>query len=655
MRCVVRLAASLCLVGIAAVGPAADPRPSWECLPEDTAFMLRMPQPAGFLEALRTRTKFGAVALSERRLEGIWKLALDAARADGTPDDEDLETSLAKYGLSTADLTAAFRGDMGLGSVIRTREGGLPPLVTGLAWLEPGEEAALRMVEATRRKVDEDIADDETGTTRRIDLDLAGHEVLWMVEPVMGIDPASQITGDGTDEEAVERRLAELQRRVREAKLVKTGHVHAFLARLGGRLLVGQTLPAGAGTAKPAAGDRDFDAESGGDIARDIFERFLAAHAAADAAPLADALAAPGMAATLPAGVPLLDVVVDPRVLMRTLADEETRRRMAAVGVGDLGPIAWRQALDEDRLRSGLFVSLPAPRTALMRILDQPCDGSDVPPFVTRDAVDFTQVSLDLGRAYETVKEFVVAEGGPESANLFTAVEMQAQGWLGVNLPTLLSSLGSRHWLVNYPPRVAEAVAAARRARNAEGGAAPRQFADAMAVVWRVADEGPFGRILQRLAAAAGGELQEEQGFRGVRLPDGPAVFLGQDHLVVGVGADSLEKTLAAIRNPPAGDSSFRDSNVPGRAGELLPMEPARMVGLSDSSRTGGTLGILREMLKSLGPEDVSEPYRDMLAAAQKLLPGDDEMEGMFGIGATTLRSDDAGIALQTAWEMPAP
>ena len=79
------------------------------------------------------------------------------------------------------------------------------------------------------------------------------------------------------------------------------------------------------------------------------------------------------------------------------------------------------------------------------------------------------------------------------------------------------------------------------------------------------------------------------------------------------------------------------------------------MFGVSDSTRSGGTLGMLREMAAAMVPEDVAEPYREMLAGIQKLLPSDDETEAMFGIGATIMRADDAGVALESVWEMPAP
>jgi len=87
----------------------------------------------------------------------------------------------------------------------------------------------------------------------------------------------------------------------------------------------------------------------------------------------------------------------------------------------------------------------------------------------------------------------------------------------------------------------------------------------------------------------------------------------------------------------------------------MLPLDPARMFGVSDSSRAGGSLGVLRDMVAALVPEDVEEPYRDLLTGAQKLLPGVAEMEGMFGVGATTLRATDEGVSFQTVWEMPAP
>jgi len=79
------------------------------------------------------------------------------------------------------------------------------------------------------------------------------------------------------------------------------------------------------------------------------------------------------------------------------------------------------------------------------------------------------------------------------------------------------------------------------------------------------------------------------------------------------------------------------------------------MFGISDATRSGGTLGMLRELAAGLEPEDVEATYRDLLAAGQKILPTAREMEGMFGVGSTVLRMTDNGVVLETAWELPAP
>jgi len=657
-----RLCTVAVVFALAAVAPAAaaDLRPSWECLPEQTGIVLRMPQPAAFLEAMRTRTKFGAVALAAPRVEGLWNLFLEQARRGSESTNLDaLDEVLAKYDLKKEDLPAALGGDLGAGFVFRRRDDGLPPLVTMLLWLEPGADVATRLVAAAQQRLGEDIEKDETGTTRRIDVQLAGHDVLWMVEPVMGIDPDAlaidELGVDADDEAAVEKRLAELQDRIRNAKLVKTGVTHAFLARLGGRLLVGQTLPTTAVGERPAAG-APGDADGGEELAKEVFERFLAAHDGDDRSPLADMAALPGMAASLPAGLVALDVFVDPRVLLEVGADEGMRGRLESVGLGGVGPIGWRQTLDGGLFHQGVFLAMPAPRRGLMQILDQKCDAAEPPPFVSHEAVSLAQISLDLGKAYQTVREVLLADGTSEQlTNMFAVADVQSTTWLGADVATVLSGLGSRHWFLSFPPRIGPAVAEAREAVAAGNTRVDLPMTDNLAAVWEVADEAPILKLLGRFAPAAGGQLQEEQGFRGLRLPGGAAVYVGRGHLVLAVGEGTLDKVLAAIRNPPGGDVSWRESEAMRRVRALVDMPPARMFGISDSSQTGGGLGSLREFLASLQPDDVPADARDLLAAGQKLLPTADEMRGMFGVGGTVMRMTDDGLVLESVWEMPSP
>jgi hypothetical protein len=637
---------------------AADLRPSWECLPEQTAVMVRLPQPQEFVAALRTRTKFGATVLGGDRLERVWKLMVDKFGPDGGGDTFDgWKKDLEKYGLRPADLTAALAHDVGFGMVVVPRDAGRPPLQVMLVWLEPGDDAAGRMFAAVKQMLEERAGEGESAP-KRVDLEMAGHEVVWMQERVMGLDVGG-IAGDAEDDKEVGEQVAELQERIAKAARVQVGVSHSFVTRIGGRLLIGQTIPTSPVLAVRAAGDgpRDWEAESGVEEAKGIFQRFLAAHAAAAAAPLAEVFAMPGVREALPEGLAAIDIMIDPRVFMTAFGGngaeaEEGRRRLASVGLDAIGPVVWRQSLDGGRYHNGMFVSMPAPRRGLMRILDQDCDPSEPPSFVTSEATDLTQFSIDLGKAYQTVREVMVAAGGEEAGNMFTVAEMQAQGWLGLELPKVLSALGSRHWLIAYPSKIAAAVAAGRAAGNA---GQQLNAANRGAIVWQVADEAPFLKILQQLAPMAGGTLAEEQGFRGIRVPNGPAVFLGMNHLVVGIGEESLEKTIAGIRNPPAGEASLRESDLMRRAATLLPLDPVRMFSVGDATKTGGMLGNFREIAAAMEPDDVPEEYRELFAGLKGLMPTAADMEGMFGASAATMRMTDAGIALRSVWEMPPP
>ena len=657
-RIILALVALTSLAGSRAT--AADLRPSWECLPEQTAVMVRLPQPQEFVATLRTRTKFGATVLGGDRLERVWKLMVDKFGRDGGSDTfDDWAKELEKYGLRPADFTAALAHDVGFGEVVVPRDAGQPPLQVMLAWLEPGDDAAGRMFAAVKQMLEERAGEGESAP-KRVDLEIAGHEVVWVQERVMGLD-AGKIGAEAEDEDDLAQQVAKLQERIEKAKaaLVQVGVSHSFVTRIGGRLLIGQTIPTSPVSAARQAGEgpRDWDAESGVEEAKGIFQRFLAAHAASAAAPVAEVFAMPGVREALPAGLTAIDIMVDPRVFMAAFGGtgaeaEEGRRRLASVGLDGIGPVVWRQALDGARYHNGMFVSMPAPRRGLMRILDQDCDPSEPPSFVTSEVTDLTQLSLDLGKAYQTVREVMVAAGGEEAGNMFTVAEMQAQGWLGLELPKVLSALGSRHWMIAYPSKIAAAVAAGRAA-----GSAGQQLnaANRGAIVWQVADEAPFLKILQQLAPLAGGELKEEQGFRGIRVPNGPAVFLGMNHLVVGIGEESLEKTIAGIRNPPAGAASLREGDLMRRAAALLPLEPARMFSVGDATKTGGMLGNLREIAAAMEPDDVPEEYRDLFAGIKSLLPTAADMEGVFGASAATMRMTDAGIALRSVWEMPPP
>jgi hypothetical protein len=654
-----RFVATVMLASLLALGGVAqaelrptDLRPTWECLPADTAVMVRLPDAAAFLDTIRSNTRFGAVVLEPKRLWNLFKAVGDGlAEADGEAADDDLEETLAKYGLTQADLTAGLAGDTGMAMLVQSRGAGRPPLAMTVGWTEPGPDTAVKLLTAMQTWIEEIPAagnqDRGQEPPKRVDLSLAGHDVMWLSQPIMRADLGELKIDQSLDPAGLQALRKEIVERARTAPQVKAGQTDTFVARLDGRLLAVQTtIPA------------DADAGEATDAVRETFARLLADHDASSSAgaPLAELFQPAAVRAALPEGQVLADIVVDPRPLLQaTVADtDEARRRLEAVGLDTLGPLVWRHAFAAGCFRQGLFLGLPAPRHGLARILDQECDAAEVPPFATNDVADVTQISLDLGKAYATVREFAAAEGGEQAANMFNVGEMQTQGWLGIDLPGLLSALGSRHWIVSYPASVATALAEARKTRT-DAGLQAMPGGDRMALVWQLIDEAPFVKLLQRVAPLVGGEIRDEQGFQALRLPANAAVFVGRNHGVVTLGDETAEATLAAIRTPPAGGAALRESVAVRRAGELLTLRPARVFSVGDATRTGGFLGGLRDLAASLEPADVAPAYRSMLATVQKLLPSAADMEGVFGASGSIVEVVPDGITFRSAWEMPAP
>jgi hypothetical protein len=630
---------------------AAELRPSWECLPADTAFMVRVPGLGEFWKTIQERTKFGAVALGPKRLEGLWQAIASIQDDEGEWSLEQYEESLQKYGLETSDLVKVLDAEFGGSLVLRHRDK-KTPLAMMLAWLEPGNEGAGKLLAAIRQQLEESA--DEEHAPKRTDIELAGHEVMMTAIPVIELDmDGVDLPDEGEFDEAA---LDALVERMKNAKAQKTGERYTFVAVMDGRLLVGSGLTT---FADP---EGDADEAAGVEEMRRIFATFLEAHSGGGEPALAGVYREPAIAAAALPGMPLVEIVAMPSVLVSVLnaesgLDEATvQARLATVGVDDIGSVVLRQNFDAGRWKATMAMTLPAPRHGFLEILDQPCDASEVPAFVTREVAEFGQLSLDLGAAYKTVRQLLLAQAeGEQVANMYSVADMQSQAWLGVDVATVLSGLGTRHWFLTFPPQIAEVLAKARAAD--ESGEEVSTVADRLAAVWQIADEGPYVKLLGRLAQlAGGGQLEEEQGFKGVRIPGGAAFYVGRGHLVMALGEGVLEKTLAAIRTPPQGDTSLRESDVPRRAAELLPARPARGYGVSDATRTGGSLGMLRDLAEAMEPDDIEdESMRGVFVALKDLLPSAREMEGMFGIGTTLLRMTDDGLLYETAWEMPAP
>lgn len=670
---VLAVACSVVLFGRPAA--SAEMAPSWTLVPEGTVLVARVPDAAGFMAALHEQTKLGAVVLTKDRL----RRAFELWQEENKEEWEALAKGLGEHDLKLEDLPRIFAGEAGFALVLEAR-GERSPLMVGLTWLEPGEELAERLVKALQSVVEERAG--EPGAPVRVDLDLAGHEVMQLTETVFGTEniDTSDLFEDGKiDPENLEDLQKKLAEKYKNQKLIPTDRRRLFVARLGGRLLIANTFSQS--SAEVLAKDEDerskidWDELTGVEQATAVFARFLSAHDSRGDGYAAQLVNAPGVAASLPEGVTLLEAFgnLRPLVAMAGQArDGKTARILGALGLDSLGPVALRMALDGNALRSGMFLAAEEPRSGLLGLLDQKPLNPEPPEWVPSSVLEYQQFSFDLGEAYARLKELAVSQEGENARQSFSQIEGIVQGTLQTDLTTLLSSLGQRHIGITFPPKNEPQPAG----EKAEAHVALLGGSQRVGLAWQVKDEQVWNRVLQvigQFAPAAGESVQaaEEQGFKGFRFRQPPleaGLFLGRGYLVLGVGSEVAESMLSVLRTPPTGDASLLASGLIERGHALLPAEPSLFYQIGDAGVSAKTSkqaieGIIDMPFKqpqlhgAAAPEDHGDLERQKALAAKlkELLPGDSELEGVLGVSVDQAVVTSHGLVFRSALELPAP
>lgn len=679
------LAVTICL---ALVGHAAadEPAPSWTALPEETVVLLRLPGGEAFFDALRQQTKLGAVLFSADRMGRVRDLLREHLLSDS---DEELRKALGRFDLKPDDWQSLFHGDLGAAVTLEPRKE-RAPLVVILGWLEPGEEVAQRLVSAAQTLLAE-LADESADAPKRHDLNLAGHEVMHVEvrqhEKVMPQVPEFSDDDDDAGEGKLQAQVDKFKQRLKNAKEVEVDRMHLFLARLGSRILWATTVPQSSGDVKKKSDEErqaiDWDALTGLDDATGVFGRFLAAHDSPSSTGPRRLLETPGLDATLPAGIPLLEILGDPRPLLK-LADlaqnpAQVKKGLEAMGAEGIGPLAMRTALDNGILRSGFFVSMPTPRPGLLSLFDQTPLSPEPPAWVPSNAIDYQHVSFAMGKAYKRLKEMALAESGDAGRQSFDQIETIAKTFLQIELPTLLDSLGDQWSFVTFAPRFGSA--AKTDDEDDEQKPAAPQIVQRIGIVVKIDNEQPWKQLLQVIARFGQGGFKqvEEQGFSGCRMEQGQnqiGIFVGSGYLAVGIGPEVSESLLSVLASPPSGKTSMRASGLVERGRALISAQPCLTYELADA---GANAKVTRQTIQSLietllgtnmpaAPQarlglgmslpfgsGVSENRKALLDKIKALLPSDDELEGMLGVSIDQAVVTDDGLVMQSASELPAP
>ncbi len=557
------------------------------------------------------------------------------------------------------------------------------PLVVILAWAEPGADLGQRLMKALDKSVAEQI---EQGgfPPQRYDIEVAGHKVVHLSLPELGTKPFPQrdpMEMSPAEREAYFQQMQHWDQQ--ESKPIVTDRTNVMLTRLGGRMIVAITPPQSSEQVwemSPEEREKiDWHEVTSVEQATGVAARFLQAHDGEDGPFVQQVRSAPGLAATTPEGMQLLEAYVNPPALVRlgeqyakqqdTAELGKTMEVLRRLGLTKLGPVALNVTLDGTTLRDGMFVSAPSPRGGILDLLaTQPALPAEPPAWVSKDVLSYAQFSADLGQIYKRVREMVIAEGGQSAQQKFNQAEAMVQMQTGMSLLDILNSFGHRHMLVGFESRMVDMQVPDWSKYNGGGpngqGMPPmktiKQPQNRMAFVWQLRNVGVWKQLFQMIgqyAAMAPPEAVkqvEEQGFTGWRIKQEPVemgLFLGRGYLVLAQGQDVASPTLAMLRNPPEGDAALRRSDVYARATELLPAREGLIYSIGDYNRSlKQTSRLILESMKTgvaMNPEGAND-----IEWIERLIPSEEELDGLMGAGVGQLYVTDDGFVVESALEL---
>ena len=628
---------------------AAD-KPSWNCLPAETVVALRIPNGKMVFEALKNRTKAGNVLFNDERVNNLKELIKKADPQEW----EQMEKELAKFNFTIDDFPAMYAGESGFALVMdkyadnnRTQ-----PLLVGLMWVDPGEDLAGRAIKALERALAmaEDNGDQKP---KRVDFEIGGQKVTHLAAAEMGTTPLPPFPKDFENmspEEIQEffRKRAEARK---NAQVQQVDQTNIFLTQMGGKLLMAVTFPQNAqalAAANNNGGEVNFNKISGVEEATGIFARFLNSHKGGeDGTFVSKMLAQPGVQDALPSGLPMFEILADARPLLAMLNKEQPQvgKVLDGLGLDKVGALAMRFALDGNDLRSGMFINAPAPRTGILALMEENKLPAEIPAWVPNTAVDYTHMSMDLGKLYLKIKEVVIKEFGEQSKMMFNMVEAQMQAQVQSDLATVLSSIGAKHSIVSFTPKGNVAQV---------GPAGPMPQIQRQAWVWNIQNEGVWNNMftmINNVAQGGGAQKVQEQGFDGYRFGAPPmeiGLFKGKGFLVAAIGQGVSEEILSVLNNPPAGEGAMRNSPGYQRARQLLKPKDGISYQYVDMDRYSKSLARIMLTLVEGAMVDAPADVRPLL---KKLIPSEKELEDLFGVGGSHMYMNDHGMVAQSAIE----
>ncbi len=609
--------AALLALCLSTTAPAAETKPIWHALPEQTVLALRAPRTGEFCDFMM-QTKVGQVFFSPSRCQSALSMIKMAAGDELT----EAEAAMKEWGFTLDDIDALFSGSCGAAlAVYPAPAADDDPVVVGYGWIEPGEDLLTRGKQALER-----LATMLEQQAAEADPDNAREPDFAMLETTIDAIPVTQLRIDN--------------------------EASCFLFTEGGRALA-------------VIGERRHE-----DRVKQAMADLLIARGAPGAGAFAAAIEASpaiqslraydlplvecfGRAKALYAALPMLEPLGPEGITLQQIID--------GLGLSNCDRFALTMGADSAGVfTTGMFAEMPAPRDGIPALMDQMPIAATPPAWLSKEAIGYGKISCDVASIYNGIKDMVLAIASDQEArNGFLNVEMQAKGMLGADMDTVLAAFGQEVVMVNLP--ITEAP-------DAGMAAGPEMPTQSFAMAWPMNDQ----QIAKKLLGLAGNFLGmmgavpiDEQGFTGHRIPhpqgNGTMATLmeGAGHLVICVGNQVDTRMMSMLANPPAPEDSFLQSETYAAAKRFLPREEGVMVGVTDAeAATVQTLKLLKTQLRSFAQLMMMQGAQAMPPGMGpetivSLLPSESELAGTLGVSAGTAWMDSAGFTYLGHMDLP--
>ncbi len=695
------LGLTVALMGLTATANA-EPRPMWQSLPPETVLAVQVPDAAATLEHLRHRTQLG-VLLEPQRMEGLLEMLEEA----GDLDLEEPMSLLERFDLERRDVVRFMNGPVGY-ALVQERFEDRPDVDISLFWATPGEAMAGKLYRMIRTGIEDahaDMPEQMREQRRRIDREVRGVDVVHLMHSLEGRDVPEDFWDWPDDfwqwDDEAQQAFHDQRHEAYEAlPVVKVQQQNTMLARIDDAVIVVHCQsPRGSGD-----GD-DWDRRSGVDRAEALIAHLIDVRKGEDGPRdfVSSASAAPGVREAMPAGNVVVDLLVDVGRLIASareaeedVADDRDMMRygpspdqvIEALGVDQVNIGAARIALDDNLLRMGVWMGVPAPRRGLMRLFEQPAVAPQPAGWVPETVPGYTHFSVDPTAFLESIKELAAALMGEEAAFFIPVMEQQMEQHLGVGPGDLTAAMGATHHLLQWPGP-----------QDEEGGRFFAGLGDAgtmepwdmhMAVVWPLRDEQVFERLFDAIAQHGDTEVVREQGFAGLRFEEEMSLGLlaGHGHLLAAFGDEAINDTMAILRRHGTGAkvAALRDSELQRRAARVLRLEPGQMYSVYDMNQfmpdgRGELRAILeaamgmnrrsafdehwivddddehREWVERMRREEEQrrEEIEVKLERIMSRMPQHAALENLFGVAVSQVVVDRRGVRYDTVYELAPP